>query len=37
MEGRFVVPGPLDVAGTLSRFDLWGEDPAARRRLAPRL
>jgi len=35
MEASFVVPGPLDVAGTLSRFHLWGEDPAAR--LAPRL
>lgn len=28
MEASFVVPGPLDVAGTLSRFHLWGEDPA---------
>ena len=35
MEASFVVPGPLDVAGTLSRFHLWGEDLAAR--LAPRL
>ena len=30
MEASFVVPGPLDVAGTLSRFHLWGEDPASR-------
>lgn len=30
MEASFVVPGPLDVAGTLSRFHLWGEDPANR-------
>jgi DNA-3-methyladenine glycosylase II len=30
MEARLVVPGPLDVAGTLSRFHLWGEDPANR-------
>jgi len=37
MEASFVVPGPLDVAGTLSRFHLWGEDPAARSGLAPRL
>jgi hypothetical protein len=37
MEASFVVPSPLDVAGTLSRFDLWGEDPAARSGLAPRL
>jgi DNA-3-methyladenine glycosylase II len=28
MEASLVVPGPLDVAGTLSRFHLWGEDPA---------
>jgi hypothetical protein len=35
MEASFVVLGPLDVAGTLSWFHLWGEDPAAR--LAPRL
>jgi len=28
MEASFVVPGPLNVAGTLSRFHLWGEDPA---------
>jgi len=37
MEASFVVPGPLDVAGTLSRFHLWGEAPAARSGLAPRL
>jgi hypothetical protein len=30
MEASFVVPGPLDVAGTLSRLHLWGEDPASR-------
>jgi hypothetical protein len=30
MEASFVVPGPLDVAGTLSRFHLWGEDSANR-------
>jgi DNA-3-methyladenine glycosylase II len=30
MEASFVVPGPLDVAGTLSRFHLWGEDPVNR-------
>ena len=30
MEASLVVPGPLDVAGTLSRFHLWGEDPANR-------
>jgi DNA-3-methyladenine glycosylase II len=27
METTFVVPAPLDVAQTLSRFQLWGEDP----------
>lgn len=27
MEASFVVPGPLDVAGTLSRLHLWDEDP----------
>src|SRR5215831_11509285 len=27
METSFVVPGPLDTAGTLARFRLWGEDP----------
>jgi hypothetical protein len=30
MDAGFVVPGPLDVAGTLSRLHLWGEDPANR-------
>jgi hypothetical protein len=30
MEASVVVPGPLDVAGTLSRLHLWGEDPASR-------
>jgi hypothetical protein len=30
MEASLVVPGPLDVAGTLSRFHLWGEHPANR-------
>lgn len=30
MEASLVVPGPLDVVGTLSRFHLWGEDPANR-------
>jgi len=30
MEASVVVSGPLDVAGTLSRFHLWGEDPANR-------
>ena len=30
MEASFVVPGPLDVAGTLSRFHLSGEDSANR-------
>lgn len=30
MDLSFVVPGPLDVAGTLSRFRLWGEDPVNR-------
>jgi DNA-3-methyladenine glycosylase II len=30
MDARFVVPGPLDVAGTLSRYRLWGEDPVNR-------
>ncbi len=28
MDASLVVSGPLDVAGTLSRFRLWGEDPA---------
>lgn len=30
MDARFVVPGPLDIAGTLSRYRLWGEDPVNR-------
>ncbi len=30
MESSFVVPGPLDVARTLARFQLWGEDPVNR-------
>ncbi len=30
MDGSLVVSGPLDVASTLSRFHLWGEDPANR-------
>ena len=30
MYGSLVVSGPLDVARTLSRFHLWGEDPANR-------
>jgi DNA-3-methyladenine glycosylase II len=30
MEARFVAPGPVDVAATLSRFRLWGEDPVNR-------
>ena len=30
MEASLVVPGALDVAGTLSRFHLWGEDPVNR-------
>jgi DNA-3-methyladenine glycosylase II len=28
MEVTLAVHGPLDVAGTLARFRLWGEDPA---------
>ncbi|HEV8437379.1 MAG TPA: hypothetical protein VGT40_04715 [Methylomirabilota bacterium] len=28
MERTLDVAGPLDVAGTLARFHLWGEDPA---------
>lgn len=28
MDASFVAPGPLDVDATLSRFHLWGEDPA---------
>jgi DNA-3-methyladenine glycosylase II len=30
MDGTLVASGPLDVARTLSRFQLWGEDPANR-------
>jgi DNA-3-methyladenine glycosylase II len=30
MDLTFDVSGPLDVAGTLSRFRLWGEDPVNR-------
>jgi DNA-3-methyladenine glycosylase II len=30
MDGSLVVSGPLDVARTLSRFHLWGEDPVNR-------
>jgi len=30
MDASFVVSGPLDVARSLSRFRLWGEDPANR-------
>ncbi|HEY7252454.1 MAG TPA: hypothetical protein VIG37_18295 [Methylomirabilota bacterium] len=30
MDACFVVPGPLDIAGTLSRYRLWGEDPVNR-------
>ena len=30
MDVSFSVPGPLDVAGTLSRYRLWGEDPVNR-------
>ena len=30
MERSLVVAGPLDVARTLARFRLWGEDPANR-------
>lgn len=30
MDVSFVAPGPLDVGATLSRFHLWGEDPANR-------
>ena len=30
MDGTLVASGPLDVARTLSRFRLWGEDPANR-------
>ncbi|MCI0548012.1 MAG: hypothetical protein L0027_12110 [Candidatus Rokubacteria bacterium] len=30
METALTVAGPLDAAGTLARFRLWGEDPANR-------
>ena len=30
MDESFVVPGPADIAGTLSRYRLWGEDPVNR-------
>jgi DNA-3-methyladenine glycosylase II len=30
MDASFVVPGPVDIAGTLSRYRLWGEDPVNR-------
>jgi DNA-3-methyladenine glycosylase II len=30
MEHTFAVPAPFDAARTLSRFTLWGEDPANR-------
>jgi DNA-3-methyladenine glycosylase II len=30
MDVSFVVPGPLDLVGTLSRYRLWGEDPVNR-------
>ena len=30
MDASFVAPGPVDVAATLSRFHLWGEDPVNR-------
>jgi DNA-3-methyladenine glycosylase II len=30
MDGRVVVSGPLDVARTLARYHLWGEDPTNR-------
>lgn len=30
MDVSFDVPGPLDIAGTLSRYRLWGEDPVNR-------
>jgi DNA-3-methyladenine glycosylase II len=30
MEASFVAPGSVDVAATLSRFHLWGEDPVNR-------
>lgn len=30
MDASFVASGPVDVAATLSRFHLWGEDPVNR-------
>ena len=30
MQASFVVPGPVDIMGTLSRYRLWGEDPVNR-------
>lgn len=30
MDVSFVVQGPVNVARTRSRFQLWGEDPAKR-------
>jgi len=30
MHARFAFPGPLDVAATLARYRLWGEDPVNR-------
>jgi DNA-3-methyladenine glycosylase II len=30
MDASFVAPGPVNVAATLSRFPLWGEDPVNR-------
>lgn len=30
MDASFVAPSPVDVAATLSRFHLWGEDPVNR-------
>jgi DNA-3-methyladenine glycosylase II len=30
MHASFLAPGPADVAATLSRFRLWGEDPVNR-------
>jgi DNA-3-methyladenine glycosylase II len=30
VDASFVAPGPVDVAATLSRFRLWGEDPVNR-------
>jgi DNA-3-methyladenine glycosylase II len=30
MDVSLVAPGPLDMARTLARFSIWGEDPASR-------